>query len=107
MPSYIQDRTVAYGCFEEVIVDPMTGRAFTPGWDIPVTARMPQKGITMKMKVGVVLGQQLVVQGDRFLETIDESLNPVTGGRMINREQEAAGVCYLCANRGHTSVNLD
>jgi hypothetical protein len=35
------------------------------GWDITVTARMPQKGITMKMKVGVILGQQLAVQADR------------------------------------------
>ncbi len=57
------------------------------------------------MKVGVILGQHLAVHADRFLETIDESLNPVTGGQLIIREQEAAGVCYLCADCGHTSVN--
>ncbi len=48
----------------------------------------------MKMKVGVILGQQLAVQADRFLETIDESLSTVTGSQMHIREQEAAGVCY-------------
>jgi hypothetical protein len=57
------------------------------------------------MKVGVILGQQLAVQADRFLETLDQSCNPVTGSRMYIREQEAAGVCYLCATHGHTSVN--
>ncbi len=48
----------------------------------------------MKMKLEVILGQQLAIQADRFLEIIDESLNPVTGGQMIMREQEAARVCY-------------
>ncbi len=57
----------------------MTARACTPGWDITVIARMPQKRITMKMKAGVIIGQQLAVQADRFLETIDEPCYPVTG----------------------------
>jgi hypothetical protein len=33
----------------------------------------------MKIKLEVILGQQLAVQADGFLEIIDESLNPVTG----------------------------
>ncbi len=41
----------------------------------------------------------------RFLEIIDKSLNPVTRGQMIIREQEAAGVCYWCAKHGHISVD--
>ncbi len=105
MPSYIKNRAVAYGCLQELVVDQMTTRVCTPEWDITVTATMPQKGIEMKMEAGVVLGQQLAVQADRFLETIDESLNPGPGDQMIIREQEAVGVCYLCANRGHTSVD--
>ncbi len=79
MPSYIHDRAMAYGCLNELKIDHMTVRACTPGWDITVTARMPQKGITMKMNVGVILGQQLAIQADRFLETIDESCNHGTG----------------------------
>jgi hypothetical protein len=45
----------------------MTTRACVPGWDITVTARMPQKRITMKMMVEVILGQQLAIQADRLL----------------------------------------
>jgi hypothetical protein len=59
----------------------------------------------MKIKLEVILGQQLAIQADGFLEIIDESLKPVTGGQMIMREQEAAGVCYLCAKHGHISVD--
>ncbi len=59
----------------------------------------------MKIKPEVILRQQLAVQADGFLEIIDESLNPVTGSPMIMREQEAAGVCYLCAKCGHISVD--
>jgi hypothetical protein len=103
--SYIQDRAVAYGCLEELIVNPMTPWASTLGWDITVIARMPQKGITMKMEAGVILGQQLAVQADRFLETIDESCYSVTSSRAIIKEQEVAGACYLCAMRGHTSIH--
>jgi hypothetical protein len=73
--TYIKNRAEVYGCFEELAVDPMAVRACTPGWHITVTARIPHKGITMEMKAEVVLGQQLAVQADRFLETIDESLN--------------------------------
>ncbi len=92
MLSYIKDRAAAYGCLEELQVDPRTARACTLGWDIYVYAWMPQKGITMKMKAGVILGQQLAIHADTFLETIDESLSTVTGGRMHIRQQEAAGV---------------
>jgi hypothetical protein len=88
MPSYIENRAAAYGCLEELVVDPMTVMVCTPGWNISVPARMPQKGITMKMKAGAILEQQLAVQADRFLETIDESMNPVTGCQMIIREQD-------------------
>jgi hypothetical protein len=49
----------------------------------------------MKIKLEVILGQKLAIQADRFLEIIEKSLNPVTGSRMIMREQEAAGVCYF------------
>ncbi len=59
----------------------------------------------MKIKPEVILGQQLAVQADRFLEIIDKSSNPVTGGQMILREQKAAGVCYLCAKHGHISAD--
>ncbi len=105
MPSYIQDRAAVYGHLEELQIDPRSTRACTPGWDINVYACMPQKGITMKMKVGVILGQQLAVQADRFLETIDESLSTVTGSQIHIKEQDAAGVCYLCAMHGYVSVD--
>ncbi len=59
----------------------------------------------MKMKLEVFLGQQLAVQADRLLMIFDKSCYPVTGGSMIMREQEAAGVCYLCAKHGHISVD--
>jgi hypothetical protein len=62
--SYIQDRAVVYGCLEELQIDPRTKRACTLGWDIDVYAWMPQKGITMKMKAGVILGQQLANHAD-------------------------------------------
>ena len=78
MPSYIQDRAAAYGCLEELQIDPRTTRACTLGWDMALYAWMPQKEITMKMKAGVILGQQLAIQADSFLETIDESLSTVT-----------------------------
>jgi hypothetical protein len=47
---------------------------------------MPSTGITMKIKLEVVIGQQLAVQADMFLGIIDKSLDPVTGGQMIMRE---------------------
>jgi hypothetical protein len=86
-----------YGRLEELIIDPTNARSCTPGWNITVEARMPHTGINMKMKPGVILGEQLAVQANSHLETIDESLSTVTGSQMIMREQEAAGVCYLCA----------
>jgi hypothetical protein len=84
---------VAYGCLEELKVDLIDARVCTLSWDITVISMMPQKGITMKMKAGVIIGQQLAVQADRSLETIDKSCYPVTGSQMIIlREQEAVGV---------------
>jgi hypothetical protein len=83
MLSYMENPARAYGCLEELDVDPMTMKVCIPGWDIIVSAKMPQKGITMKMKLGVILGQQLTVQADRFLETIDKSYYPFTGSQMI------------------------
>ncbi len=73
MPTYIKDSAAAYGCLEELKIDTRTARACAPGWDIIVIVQMPQKGITMKMKVGVIHGQQLAIQADRFLETLDKS----------------------------------
>ncbi len=105
MPSYLENRVEAYECLEDLQIVPRTARACTPGWNITVIASMPQKGITMKIKPEVILGQQLAVQADGFLEIIDESLNPVTGSPMIRREQEAAGACYLCAKHGQISVD--
>jgi hypothetical protein len=106
MMTYIENRAGAYGCLEELKIDPRTTRACNPGWDMIVIARMPQKGITTKMKAGVILGQQLAIQAFRFLETLDKSCYPVTGSRMHIREQEAAGFCYLCAPCGHTSTTV-
>ncbi len=80
MPSYLESRARAYGCLEELEVDPKTARACTLGWSITVEAVMPHTEITMKMKPEVILGQQLAIQVDRFLKIIDKSLNPVTGG---------------------------
>jgi hypothetical protein len=105
MPSYLENQAEAYGCLEELKIDLKKARACTPGWSFTFIASMPAKGITMKIKPEVILGQQLAVQAERFLEIIEESLNPVTGSRMIMREQEAAGVCYLCAKCGHISVD--
>jgi hypothetical protein len=105
MPSYLENQAEAYGHLEEVKIDPKNARPCTPGWSITVEAVMPHTGITMKIKPEVILGQQLAIQADRILEIIDKSLNPVTGGQMIMGEQETAGVWYLCAKRGHISVD--
>jgi hypothetical protein len=59
----------------------------------------------MKMKPEVVIGWQLAIQANMFLGIIDKYLDPMTGGRMIMREQEAAGICYLCAKCGHISID--
>jgi hypothetical protein len=90
---------------KELEIDPKTVRACTPGWNITVEAVMQHTEIAMKMKPEVIIGQQLAVQAEKFLEIIDKSLNSVTGKQMIMREQEAAGVCYLCAKRGQISIN--
>jgi hypothetical protein len=105
MPSYLESGAEAYGCLEELKVVSETARACTPGSSITVEAVLPSAGITMKMKPEVVIGWQLAIQADIFLGIIDRSLDPMTSGRMIMREQETAGVCYLCAKCGHISVN--
>jgi hypothetical protein len=79
MVSYLLDRAADFGCLEELIIDPTNVRVCTSGWNIPVEAVMPQIGITLKMKPGVILGQQLAFQADSILETSDESLSTVTG----------------------------
>jgi hypothetical protein len=93
MPSYLKSRAEAYGCLEERKVVPETAKACTPSWCITVEAVMPSTRITIKMKLEVVIGWQLAVQADMFLEIIDKSLDPMKGIQMIMREQEAAGVC--------------
>ncbi len=80
MPSYLEGRAEAYGGLEKLQIDPRAVRACTPGWDITVIASMPQKGITMKISPEVILGQQLAIQADKFLEIIDDSLKPVNSG---------------------------
>ncbi len=81
MLSYLESRAKAHGCLEELKIDPKTARVCVQGWDITVEASwMAQTGITMKMKPEVILGQQLVIQADRFLRILDESCYPVTGG---------------------------
>ncbi len=80
MPSYLESRAEAYGCLEELKVDPTTVRACTPDWSITVEAVMPSTGITMKIKPEVVIRWQLAVQADKFLGIIDKLLNPVPGG---------------------------
>ncbi len=73
MPSYLKNKAAAYGCIEELKFDQVAPRVCTPGRDIAVIVKMPQMGITMKMKAGVILGQQLAVKADRFLEIHDET----------------------------------
>jgi hypothetical protein len=53
--SYLENRAKMYGCLEELKVVPETARACTPGWSITVEAVMPRTGITMKMKLEVVI----------------------------------------------------
>jgi hypothetical protein len=77
---HIENQAEAYGRLEELKIDPKKARPCTPGWSITVESVMPHTGITMKIKPEVILGQQLAVQADRFLEIIDKSLNPVTSG---------------------------
>jgi hypothetical protein len=105
MRSYLENWAVAYGHLVELNVYPMAPRAYIQGWDITVIAKMPQKGITMKMKAGVILGDRLAVQADEFLETIGEFCYPITGSLVIIIEEEAADVYYLCAMCGHVSVD--
>jgi hypothetical protein len=64
MVSYLLDRAADFGCLEKLIIDPTNARACTPGWNITVEAKMPHTGITLKRKLGVILGQQLAFQAD-------------------------------------------
>jgi hypothetical protein len=80
MPFYLESREKVYGCLEELEIDPRTARACTPHCDITIEARMPHTGITMTMKLEVILGQQLAIQADRSLQILDKSCYPVTGG---------------------------
>jgi hypothetical protein len=57
LPSYLENQEEAYGCLEELEIDPKNARACTPGWIITVEAVMPHTRITMKMKPEVILGQ--------------------------------------------------
>jgi hypothetical protein len=59
MPYYLESRAEVYGCLEELEVVCETARACTPGWSIAVEAVMPSTGITMKMKLEVVIVRQL------------------------------------------------
>jgi hypothetical protein len=79
MSSYLENQAEAYGCLEELQIDSKKVRVCTPGWSFTVIASMPAKGTNMKIKLEVILRQQLATQADRFLEIIDESLNPVPG----------------------------
>ncbi len=79
MLSYLLDRAADYGHLAELIIDPTNARACTLDRNITVEARMLHIGITMRMKPGVILGQQLAVQEDSVLKTIYEYLSTVTG----------------------------
>ena len=79
MPSYLENQAEVYRRLEELKIDHENTRLCTLGWSITVEAVMPHTGITMKMKAGVILGQQLAIQADSFLETINESLSTMTG----------------------------
>jgi hypothetical protein len=61
MLSYLENQAEAYGGQEELEIDPKKVRVYTRGWSFTVIASMPQKGITMKTKPEVILGQQLAV----------------------------------------------
>jgi hypothetical protein len=80
MPSYLENQAEVYRRLEELEIDSKKARVCTLGWSFTVIASMPAKGITMKIKLEVILGQQLAAQADGFLEIINESLNPVPGG---------------------------
>jgi hypothetical protein len=66
LPSYLEIRAEAYGHLEELQIDPRAVRACSPGWDITVIASMPQKGITTKIKLEVILWQQLASEQKIF-----------------------------------------
>jgi hypothetical protein len=55
MPFYPKSQAEAYGCLEELKIDPKNVRPCTPGWNITVQAVMPHTGITMKIKPKVIL----------------------------------------------------
>jgi hypothetical protein len=57
MPSYLESQAEAYERLEKLEIDSKKARACTPGWSFTVIASMPAKGITMKIKPEVILGQ--------------------------------------------------
>ncbi len=57
MPSYLESQAEAYGHLEKLEIDSKKARACTLGWSFTVIASMPAKGITMKIKLEVILGQ--------------------------------------------------
>jgi hypothetical protein len=57
MPSYLENQAEAYGHLEELKIDFKKARACTPDWSLTGIASMPAKGITMKIKPEVILGQ--------------------------------------------------
>ncbi len=61
MMSYLENQAEAYGCLEELKIDPKKARACSPVGRITVEAVMPQTGITMKIKPEVIFGQQLAI----------------------------------------------
>jgi hypothetical protein len=56
MLSYLESRAEVHGRLEELKVFPEIARACTPGLSITVEAVMPSTGITMMMKLEVVIG---------------------------------------------------
>jgi hypothetical protein len=55
MTFYLDNQAEAYGCLEELKIDPKNMRPCTSDWNITVQAVMPHTGITMKIKPKVIL----------------------------------------------------
>ena len=91
-------------CFEVQSAD---RRATRPGSkDIKVIVTMPQKGITMEMKPGLVVGFEIASQPNRMLYTIDIVNNPELE-LCIAHAQDARERCTLCNVFGHIFVDCD
>ncbi len=74
--------------------------------DIKVIVTMPQKGITMEMKPGLVVGFEIVSQANRMLCTIDIVNNPELELHIVH-VQDARGRCTLCNVFGHIFMDCD